>query len=69
MCRVRVCARSDDSEASEMSVEAIAAMKETEAMEKAAEGDFVADICIVCAFGLPKVCLPRSVHIISRSLL
>jgi hypothetical protein len=29
--------------------------KEEEAMRKAEEGDFVADICVVCAFGLPKV--------------
>jgi hypothetical protein len=26
-----------------------------EAMKKAEEGDFVGDICIVSAFGLPKV--------------
>jgi len=46
---------SDDSSTSEMSVEAVKAAKEEEAMEKADEGDFIGDICIVCAFGLPKV--------------
>lgn len=46
---------SDDSDTSELSVEAMATIKEEEAMEKAAEGDFIADICVVCAFGLPKV--------------
>lgn len=27
-------------------------------MEKAADGNFVVDICVVCAFGLPKVSSP-----------
>ena len=42
-------------QASELSAGELAELREEEAMEKAAEGDFIADVNIVCAFGLPKV--------------
>jgi len=46
---------SDDAYESDESAGTIARKKEEAAMDKAAEGDFVVDICVVCAFGLPKV--------------
>ena len=45
----------DSSSESELSAGELAELAEEAAMEKAEEGDFVANICIVCAFGLPKV--------------
>lgn len=45
----------EESSSGSESEEDVADTMERDAMAKAEKGDFIGDICVVCAFGLPKV--------------